>query len=145
MNKRRRITITFAAIWAINLASLTAKPKDVNPQLKTVRTIFVRGTNEAADHARRALTSNGCLLLAGQADAADGVLEIATDTAPMGGALGGLGRNWLVSATLTVRASGDLVWSKSMRQTDAPFMAGGKTSGKLLISYLAKDAGCSAK
>ena len=65
-----------------------------------------------------------------------------THTQTQGGVVGGLGgRSWIVSGTLTLK-SGDLVWSRSERFADAPFMSGGKTAGNLLIRHLADAAGC---
>src|SRR5579859_1812479 len=137
--------VTQRRVFVMGLFSavlLISKPKDLDPRLREVRKVFVKGISEPAERAREALTKNSCLALAENSDSADGVLEIASDAASAGGRMGGLGaRNWLVSATLTLK-SGDLIWSRSTRQTDAPFMGGGKTSGKLLVAYLAKDVGC---
>jgi len=119
-----------------------AKTKVLDSRIKDVRKVFVKGNNEAAERVREDLTKNGCLSLAGNAEVADAVMEISTDTSSQGGAFGSIGaRNWIVSSTLTLK-SGDLIWSKSTRGPDAPFNGGGKTAGKLLVKYLSKDAGC---
>lgn len=119
-----------------------SKPRELDPRLKDVRSVFVRGNSEVAEHARNALSNGSCLKLAGNAEGADAVLDIAADTSSEGRVMGGFGaRNWIASATLTLKA-GDLIWSKSTRQQDAPFVGGGKSSGKLLVAYLKKDVGC---
>lgn len=136
------VALAAVVIYAVVGSPAVAKSKPLDPRIKDVRKVFVKGTNEAADRAREELTKNGCLTLAGAADSADAVMEITADAVSQGGVFGNAGaRNWIVSSTLTLR-SGDLIWSKSTRQMDAPFRGGGGIAGKLLVNYLSKDAGC---
>ena len=140
MKKLGSMVVLVIAMLAVRSAG--AKPKGLDPRMKDVRKVFVKGTNEAAERAREELTKNGCLSLAGNADVADAVMEINADAVSQGGGFGmGSARNWIVSSTLTLK-SGDLVWSKSTRQMDAPFRGGGGVAGKLLVNYLSKDTGC---
>jgi hypothetical protein len=114
-----------------------------DPRLKDVTAVFVKGNNQAAEAARQALKSGKtCLALATKESDADATLEIGNDSQSMGGAMGGFGgRTNVVSGALTLK-SGDLVWSRSERTSDAPFMSGAKTAGGLLISHLAGDSAC---
>jgi len=133
--------IVALAIAVLAACPVVGKPKNLDPRIKDVRKVFVKGTNEA-ERAREELTKNGCLSLAGSAESADAVMEVNADAVSQGGILGNAGaRNWIVSGTLTVK-SGDLIWSKSTRVMDAPFRGGGGVAGKLLVNYLSKDAGC---
>jgi hypothetical protein len=112
-------------------------------RLKTVGSVFVRGNNQAAEAARQALRSGKtCLSLATKEADADAVLDIGNDSQTMGGQFGGMGaRTNVVSGTLTLK-SGDLVWSRSERGNDAPFMSGAKSGGSALVLNLGKDCSC---
>lgn len=125
------------------IAALSFCADRADPRLKSVGSVFVKGNNQAAERARESLRQGKtCFTLAGKAEDADAIMEIATETQSQGGVFGSMGaRAWIASATLTLK-SGDLVWSRSERFSDAPFMSGGKTAGDLLLNRLAKDAGC---
>lgn len=114
-----------------------------DPRLSAVKNVFVQGNNQAAEKAREVLAhGKTCLSLATKAADADAVLDVATDTQSQGQAFGPMGgTNWIANATLTLK-SGDLVWSKSERFSDAPFRSGGKVAGELLIKDLVKVSGC---
>ncbi|MCI0404137.1 MAG: hypothetical protein L0212_11555 [Acidobacteria bacterium] len=122
--------------------ALLAKDKP-DPRLREVSTIFVKGNNQAAEKIRELLRKGKtCFQLATKAEDADAVLEVDADAAADPGSLGSFGRReWIVSGTLTLK-SGDLVWSKSRRFGDAPFMSGAKSGGDVLLHDLAKDADC---
>lgn len=138
MKRYRPLVLVFFLLPA--LSPCKEKP---DPRLNDVASVFVAGNNQAAEKARVAIRNGkSCFTLAGKAADADAVLEIKADTETQGGTFGSLGaRTWIASATLTLK-SGDLVWSKSERFNDAPFMSGGKTTGDLLVHRLARDAGC---
>lgn len=112
-------------------------------RLQTVVAVFVSGNNQAAEKARETLRSEKtCLRLAPNAAESDAVLEIALESQSQGGILGGFGgRASIASGTLALK-SGDLIWSRSYRFSDAPFRSGGKVAGNLLVRRLAKEAGC---
>jgi len=78
-----------------------------------------------------------CFTLVSNPKDADAVFEMGADTARDSALLHT--RDWIVSATLTLK-SGDLIWSHSERFSDAPFMSGGKTAGKLLYLDLRREA-----
>lgn len=131
-------------LLVVLLAAGCAVCKDrPDARLKTVTSIFVSGNNQAAEGARQALKAgNTRLTLATNKDDADAVLEISADSQSQGGPIGGMGgRAWITSGTLTLK-SGDLVWSRSERASDAPLMSGGKTGGSLLVRHLSDDAAC---
>lgn len=127
-------------VFALGIAQSRPKP---DARLRTVLEVFIAGNNQGAEKAREVLRSGKtCLRLADTIVDADAVLEISGDTQTQGGMLGGFGaRSWIVSGTLTLR-TGQLIWSKSERFLDAPFMSGGKTAGELLVKHLAQDAAC---
>jgi hypothetical protein len=78
-----------------------------------------------------------CFVLISNPKDADAIFEMGTDTAADDAML--RTRSWVVSGTLTLK-SGDLIWSRSERFSDAPFMSGGKTAGKMLYLDLRHEA-----
>jgi len=135
--------VQFVLLLLTFSGDLWPKGRPVDSRLTTVSLVFVSGNNQAAERARDTLRdSKTCLGLALNASDADAVLEISSESQSLGGSLGQMGgRSSIASGTLTLK-SGDLVWSRSERFSDAPFMSGGKTAGYLLVRDLAKDAGC---
>jgi hypothetical protein len=111
--------------------------------LKGVNSVFVSGNNQAAEAARQVLQEGKtCLTLATKASDADAVLDVSAEAQRQAGMIGGFGgRSWIASGVLTLK-SGDLVWSRSERFSDAPLKSGGKTAGSLLIRRLADGVGC---
>jgi hypothetical protein len=138
-------TINSARIaFVATLAIIGATARDrADERLKSLASIFLTGNNQAAEGARQTLQDGKtCLSLVTKAIDGDGVLDVTADAQTQGGPAGGMGgRAWIASGTLTLK-SGDLVWSRSVRFSDAPFMSGGKTAGSLLIHRLAVSAGC---
>src|ERR1035438_5287864 len=144
MNKNRKSVakrIALCAFLALMFALVVAGKDKPDPRLTTVATLFVVGNNPAAEKAREVLREGKtCLSLATKAGDADATLAVSAEGQSMGGSIGGFGgRAWIVSGTLTLK-SGDLIWSRSTRNSDAPLMNGGKTGGNLLIKYLVTDA-----
>jgi len=139
-------TLPAAAVLTAAIAFLagpcTARDR-ADERLKRVTSVFVSGNNQAAEGARHTLqTGKTCLTLASKATDADAILDISAESQSQGGMIGGMGgRTWVASGTLTLK-SGDLVWSRSERFSDAPFKSGGKTAGDLLVHHLADTAGC---
>jgi hypothetical protein len=131
------------AVMVCVLAGPCAAKDRTDQRLKGVTSVFVSGNNQAAEAARQVLLNGKtCLMLAGKAADADGVLDISTDSQRQSGGFGDFGaRTWIASGTLTLK-SGDLVWSHSERFSDAPMKSGGKTAGNLLVRHLADSAGC---
>ncbi len=137
-----RAVLASLLLAALSIGVSTGKDRP-DERLKNITSVFVAGNNQAAESARRTL-QNGrtCLSLAGKSADADAVLEISADTQSQGGTFGSFGgRAWIASGTLTLK-SGDLVWSRSERFSDAPLKGGGKTAGNLLVRHLAEAAGC---
>jgi hypothetical protein len=134
---------TLAVVLLVSVAFAFARSKtESDPRLKDVRSIFIAGNNQAAEKAREEMRKDGdkgkaCFTLVSNPKDADAVFEMGTDTARDSELLHT--RDWIVSATLTLK-SGDLIWSHSERFSDAPFMSGGKTAGKLLYLDLRHEA-----
>jgi len=121
----------------VAFAFARSKPQS-DPRLKDVHSIFVAGNNQAAEQVRDEIQKGkSCFSLASNPKDADAVFEMGSDSARNGALMDT--RDWIVSATLTLK-SGDLIWSNSERFSDAPFMSGGKTAGKLLYKELKRDA-----
>ena len=113
-----------------------------DPRLKNVHSVFIAGNNQAAQNAREEMRKDAdkgksCFSLVSNPKDADAVFEMGSDSARNSGLMDT--RDWIVSATLTLK-SGDLIWSNSERFSDAPFMSGGKTAGKLLYLDLRHEA-----
>ena len=131
------------AILTVLILALAVLAKDhPDERLRSVRTLFVAGNNQAAEKARQILRDGKtCFALSTKGDAADATLEIAAESQTMGGGFGSLGaRTWIASGNLTLR-SGDLIWSHSQRFSDDPLRSGGKIAGELLLKRLASE-GC---
>jgi hypothetical protein len=137
-----RGALVLLSIFIVAVVGSDGKEKP-DARLRVVTSVFIAGNNQAAEKARTVLRSGRtCLVLAPRASDADAVLEVSVDTQTQGGMIGGFGgRTWIASGTLTLR-SGELIWSRSERFSDAPFMSGGKVSGGLLVGHLSQDAGC---
>lgn len=139
-----RIDLSVVLTILILSSTIFAKQKPV-PELQTVTTIFVSGTNEAADELRDRLRDNKtCLQLATKADDAEATLEVKAEGLSNGGEYNRIlgSGTWVVSGTVTLK-SGDQVWSKSERYSDTPFgHSGAKAAAKLLLGDLSKAAGC---
>ena len=136
-----RKVLVVLVVLLVSMAFGRGKPQS-DPRLKEVRSIFVAGNNQAAEKAREEMRNDAdrgksCFSLATNPKDADAVLELGTDTARDSELLGT--RAWIVSGTLTLK-SGDLIWSHSERFSDAPFMSGGKTAGKLVYLDLRHEA-----
>jgi len=126
--------------WALSPVAWTREKAD--PRLREVKTVFVLGSNEAAEKVRSEIrkdTEKGkvCFSLATKASDADATLEVTNDSQMQQGLL--KTRNDRVTGTLTLR-SGDLIWSKTDNFSDAPLMSGVQTAAKLVYSRLKKDA-----
>ena len=136
-------TVIVAALAFVLVVSAAGKDH-ADERLSNVTSVFVTGNNQAAEGARQTLEDGKtCLSLNAKAVGADAVLDVTADSQNQGGPIGGMGgRAWIASGTLTLK-SGELVWSRSVRFSDAPFMSGGKTAGSLLVHRLAVvSAGC---
>ncbi|HUT02294.1 MAG TPA: hypothetical protein VM163_00180 [bacterium] len=135
--------VILSVVLSLAIPLWAGKKDDVDPRLAHVKSIFVKGNNQAADKAREILRKGKtCFALASNPDEADAVLEMADSATPDTGIFGSMGaRHNVVSGTLTLK-SGDLIWSRSERFSDAPLMSGAKTAADILIHELAKDADC---
>lgn len=142
----RILEMAVVPVLAIAPAWIANGKDKPDPRVQAVTSIFVAGNNQAAEKARSLLRGGKtCFVLADRAADADAVLEITAESQTKGGMIGSLGaRNWIASGTLTLK-SGELIWSKSERFGDAPFMSGGKTAGELLIHQLGRDADCKSR
>lgn len=114
----------------------------IDPRLKEIHSLFVSGNNQAAESVRNEIAKDaqkgkGCFTQVTNEHDADAVLALNGDSTPDGTILAT--RDWIVSGLLTMK-SGDQVWSHSERFSDAPFMSGGKTAGKLLYIRLRREA-----
>jgi hypothetical protein len=119
-----------------------AQSTDRTVKLKAVHTIFISGNNQAAEKMRDELEKGKtCFALSLKAASSDATLDVASDSQLGGGSLGV--RDWVVSGNLT-NADGELLWSRSMRFSDAPFSNGGKTAGKALLNELSRQV-CAKK
>lgn len=141
----RVVLLLISGVMLVVPARAAGKDRS-DERLKQVTKVFVSGNNQAADKAREVLRSGKtCLSLATKSSDADATLDISTDSQTVGGTFGRMGsRSWVTSGSLTLK-SGDLVWSRSERFTDAPFMSGGATSGGLIVRHLADSAGCKTR
>lgn len=118
-------------------AASYAQSAERTEKLKAIHSVFISGNNQAAEKMRDELEKGkSCLSLSLKPKEADATLDVASDSQIGGGSLGV--RDWVISGNLS-NADGELLWSRSMRFSDAPFTNGGKAAGKALINELAKQ------
>ncbi len=85
-------------VSAVQLAA--KKPKTADPRLSQIKTVFVKGNNEASVKAREKLEERTCYHLAPSEAKADAVLELECSV-----------RGGRVSGVLTTTQGGEVVWS----------------------------------
>jgi len=97
-----QLTAVLVAITIVLVArEVLAKQRPASdPRMRQIRTVFIKGNNEAAVNARKELEWWTCYQLANSETKADAVLEVASDPS----------HREAVNFTLTT-AGGDLIWS----------------------------------
>lgn len=128
-------------VTLVAVPSVMAREKaGSRPELCTIKTVAVTGNSEAATKVRREVEQRTWLKLVGSSEKADAVLDIAESRTEHGGLLSV--QKATVSATLTQRSSGDIVWSNSRTFNSDPLRSGASVAAKLVLSDLARQAGC---
>jgi hypothetical protein len=128
------VSVVTVALVAIATGQIQAgRKKTVNPRVREVRTIFIKGNNEAAVRARESLEKFTCFRLASNPSQADATLELSQQQSVNGAIFLGSRERTIVSAELTNK-DGDLLWSDSATQ-GAGFINTGAGSAALYILY----------
>jgi len=113
--------------------------KAVDPRVQQVRTIFVKGNNEAAVKARENLSKWTCFRLANDAGQADATLEFSQQQSVSGAVLSANRERSIVSADLTTK-DGDVVWSASATQDAGLINTGAGSAARYVLNHLQADA-----
>lgn len=107
------------------------KTADLDPRIRDVRIIFIKGNNEAAVRARQNLSKWTCFRLANSPGRADAVLDFSQQQSVSGALLSANRERSIVSAELTAK-DGDVFWSGSATQ-DAGIINTGAGSAAIYV------------
>jgi hypothetical protein len=136
--QRSAVAVAAVALFA-SVPAVGLKKRTVDPRLREVRTVFIKGNNEAAVKARDDLSKWTCFRLAKNAGAADAMLEFSQQQSVNGALLSSNRERSIVSAELTTK-DGDVLWSKSATQ-DAGFInTGAGSAARSVLFHLQRDA-----
>jgi hypothetical protein len=116
-------------------SAFTSREKAVDPRVRDVRTVFIRGNNEAALRGRQDLSKWTCFRLANSPSQADATLDFSQQ---QGGALFHANRS-IVSAELTTK-DGDVLWSGSATRGDGPINTGAGSAASYVLRQLQAGA-----
>jgi len=120
-------------------SAFTSKKKTVDPRVRDVRTVFIKGNNEAAVKARQNLSKWTCFRLAGGPGQADATLEFSQQQSVSGSPISANRERSIVSAELTTK-DGDVVWSGSATQDAGLVNTGAGSAASHVLFLLQADA-----
>lgn len=113
-------------------SAFTSRKNTVDPRVRDVRTVFIKGNNEAAVRARQDLSKWTCFRLANSPSQADATLEFSQQQSVSGALFSANRERSIVSAELTAR-DGDVLWSGSATQDAGLINTGaGSAAGHVL-------------
>ena len=119
--------------------AFSSKKKAVDPRVRDVRTIFIKGNNEAAVKARQNLANWTCFGLASGPGQADATLDFSQQQSVSGALISGNRERSIVSAELTTKG-GDVIWSGNATRDAGIVNTGAGSAAIHLLSLLQADA-----
>jgi hypothetical protein len=126
------LTVLIAALF-LACPLLARKKRQIDPRVSALKTVFVKGNNEAAVKAREKMNDWTCFTLAINPDKADAILEFQQEQSVNGTFLADSIEKSVVSATLTAK-DGDMLWSGSSAH-EAGFVHTGAGSAAQTILF----------
>ena len=111
----------------------TSRKGPADPRVRDVRTIFIKGNNEAAVKARQNLANWTCFRLANNPSRADATLDFSQQQSVSGAIFSANQERSIVSAELTAK-DGDVLWSGSATE-DAGLINTGAGSAARYVLY----------
>jgi hypothetical protein len=120
-------------------SAFTSKKKTVDPRVRDVRTIFIKGNNEAAVKARQNLSNWTCFSLASGPGQADATLDFSQQQSVSGALISSNRERSIVSAELTTKG-GDVIWSGNATRDAGLVNTGAGSAAIHLLSLLQADA-----
>jgi hypothetical protein len=133
--KNLMLIVLCSTLAISGLAGRRHEAPPVDPRLKDVRTIFVKGNNEAATIARDKLQEWTCFTLAAKEKKADAILELSDQSSVNGSMISGNRERSTVSGTLTDQ-DGDILWSKSSSHDAGIVNTGAGSGAHMVLLYL---------
>ena len=135
-----RFLVTLLLLAGIaSVPAFGRKKGAIDPRVREVRSIFIKGNNEAAVRARDDLGKWTCFRLAKNASAADATLEFSQQQSVSGAVFSSNRERSIVSAELAGK-DGDVLWSHSTT-ADAGFInTGAGSASRSILFRLQKDA-----
>lgn len=120
-------------------SALAGRKRTVDPRVRDVRTVFIKGNNEAAVKARASLSTWTCFRLAANPGQADATLDFSQQQSVSGAMFSANRERSIVSAELTSK-NGDVLWSQSASQDAGIINTGAGSATHSVLSYLQADA-----
>jgi hypothetical protein len=111
------------------------KTADLDPRVRDVRIIFIKGNNEAAVRARQNLSKWTCFRLANSPGHADAVLDFSQQQSVSGALISANRERSIVSAELTAK-DGDVLWSGSATQDAGIINTGAGSAATYVLRQL---------
>jgi hypothetical protein len=137
-SKRSLFILAAFALFA-SVPTAGRKKAEVDPRVQQVRSIFIKGNNEAAVKARENLSKWTCFHLAKNASEADGTLEFSQEQSVSGAVFSSNRERSIVSGELTSK-DGDVLWSKSVTQDAGLINTGAGSAAHSVLLHLQQDA-----
>lgn len=120
-------------------SAFSGKKNTVNPRVRDIRTVFIKGNNEAAVKARQNLSAWTCFRLANNPGQADATLDFSQQQSVSGAILSGNRERSIVSAELTAK-DGDVLWSRSTTEYAGIINTGAGSAARYVLDHLQADA-----
>lgn len=131
--------ILMLAFLCLPESAFTSRKKTVDPRVRDVRTIFIKGNNEAAVKARQNLSKWTCFRLANGPGRADATLDFSQQQSVSGAVFSANRERSIVSAELTAK-DGDVLWSGSATQDAGLINTGAGSAASHVLRQLQADA-----
>ena len=120
-------------------SAFASRKQTVDPRVRDVRIIFIKGNNEAAVKARQNLSNWTCFRLANSPGQADATLDFSQQQSVSGAVFSGNRERSIVSAELTAK-DGGVLWSGSATQDAGLINTGAGSAANHVLLQLERDA-----
>jgi hypothetical protein len=131
--------LPFLLLACLPLTAFVNKKRTTDPRLHQVRTIFIKGNNQAAVTARENLSKWTCFILANNPTQAGATLDLAQQESVNGSIFSANRERSIITAELTA-PDGSVLWNDSATR-DAGFVnTGAGSAAHFILEHLQADA-----
>jgi hypothetical protein len=127
------------AFLCLPRGAFTGGKRTVDPRVRDVRIIFIKGNNEAAVKARENLSRWTCFRLANNPSQADATLDFSQQQSVSGAIFSANRERSIVSAELTAK-DGNVFWSGSASEDAGLINTGAGSAARRVLYHLQADA-----